>query len=123
MNNLPQARAYPVAISDNPTFYHIYKVEYKCFICYKPYFSIEKNNTEWILKKYDEDKNYKIPLNKDIQQINDIFLMIGLENRILKLKLIKDDTAIKSKIFLNLNSLFNHILFIEKSLEGVKYDN
>ena len=47
--------------------------------------------------------------------------MIGLENKIMNMKLIQDDRIIKSKMFFNLNSLFNHIIFTEESLMGVLY--
>ena len=65
------------------------------------------------------DINERYPENK----INDILIMIGLENRIMKLNLIQEDKIIKTKRFMSLFNLFNHILFIEKSIEGVIYTN
>ena len=120
--NNPTAIAVP--INQIPSFYHIYIVDIKyCCCCYKPYFKLEKTKHEWILTKHNENKNFKIPLNKNLQQINDILIMIGLENRIMKLNLIQEDKIIKTKRFMSLFNLFNHILFIEKSIEGVIYTN
>ena len=48
--------------------------------------------------------------------------MIGLENKIMKMKVIQEERIIKTKNFFNLNSLFNYIIFTEKSLEGVLYE-
>ena len=60
-------------------------------------------------------------VSKNIKQLNDILIMIGLENKMMKMKVVQEERTIKTKFFFNLNSLFNHIIFTEKSLEGVLY--
>ena len=108
------------------SFYHIYIIEYRFFCCcYKPYFQIKKEleSGNWIISREGDDKSFCIPLDKEINKLNDILLMIGLENKVMKMKLIQDGRCIRSKVFFNLNSLFNFIIFTEDSLKGVLYIN
>lgn len=120
--NYPQPLATAVPITELPTFYRIYLVEFRwCFCCYNPYFIVEKKNGNWIIKKHHEEKSFTIPASKNIKQLNDILIMIGLENKMMKMKVVQEERTIKTKFFFNLNSLFNHIIFTEKSLEGVLY--
>ena len=122
LSALPQARAVPVAIVNLPCFFHVYKIDYRhLWCCYYPYFTIKKEEKNWILKKHNEDKSYTIPITKDRQSVLDVLKMIGIEDRIFKLKLIQDNKVIKSKIFYNLNSLYDNIVFSESCLSGVYY--
>lgn len=116
----------PLDIRNVKSFYHIYTIEYRCFCCcYKPYFEIKKDleSGNWVISREGDDKSFCIPLDKEINKLNDILLMIGLENKVMKMKLIQDGRCIRSKIFFNLNSLFNFIIFTEDSLKGVLYVN
>tara|TARA_R110001592_G_scaffold302809_1_gene574773 strand:- start:42 stop:422 length:381 start_codon:yes stop_codon:yes gene_type:complete len=118
----PQAIATIVPVQNISSFYHIYLVDFRyCFCCYKPYFRVKKENGNWVINKHGEDKSFTIPLHKNINQLNDILVMIGLENKIMNMKLIQENRIIKSKMFFNLNSLFNHIIYTEESLMGVLY--
>ena len=107
----PQPLATAVPITELPTFYR----------CFNPFFIVEKKNGNWIIKKHHEEKSFTIPVSKNIKQLNDILIMIGLENKMMKMKVVQEERTIKTKFFFNLNSLFNHIIFTEKSLEGVLY--
>ena len=122
--NYPQSQqlATAIPIQNISSFYHIYLVDFRfCFCCYKPYFKVKKENGNWVINRDGEEKSYTIPLHKNINQLNDVLVMIGLKNKIMKMKLIQEDKIIKTKHFLNLNSLFNNIIFTEESLNGVLY--
>tara|TARA_E500000318_G_scaffold38142_1_gene36764 strand:+ start:205 stop:564 length:360 start_codon:yes stop_codon:yes gene_type:complete len=111
-----------VPIHNVKSFYHIYLVDFRyCWCCYKSYFKIKKSEEFWVLKREGDEKSYTIPLNKNSNQICNILYTIGLQNKIMKMKLIQDNKIIKTKNFYNLNSLINSIIFTEKSLEGVMY--
>ena len=111
-----------VAVPIRPTFYHIFVVDIRyCFCCYKPYFKVSKNETDWILNKHLEEKSYKIPLNKSLKNIHNILHTIGLEDNKFKLNMIQNNKVVCSKSFHSLLSLFKHIIVIENSINDVIY--
>ena len=120
---MKSAIAVPVE-NNNNTFYHVYDIKLQyCFCCYQPYFSIRKENNQWLIKREKEDNFYTIPNDKSKSEIINILMNLGFKNKILKVYLKQNGEILKEKIFFNIKDLFSFIYDIENTLLGVYYYN
>ena len=116
--------AIAVPIENDNAFYHIYDVKLQyCFCCYKPFFSVRKQNNCWLIKKENVDNFYSIPAEKTKKEIINILMNLGFKNKILKVCLKQNGEILKEKVFFNIKNLFSYIFDIENTLLGVYYYN